>query len=76
MGYVGGKAAARVKRRFLAASRATLVSGVVLLAYGLWRCARLGMAPSSLIPGLVLVTVGIAGLWLARRKAKARARTP
>ena len=41
LGYIGGKAAARVKRRFLAASRATLVSGVVLLAYGLWRCAYL-----------------------------------
>ena len=39
LGYMGGKAAARVRRRFLAASRATLVSGMVLLAYGVWRCA-------------------------------------
>jgi hypothetical protein len=41
VGYMGGKAAARVKRRLLAASRATLVSGVVLLAYGVWQCAYL-----------------------------------
>jgi hypothetical protein len=72
MGYVGGKAAARVKRRLFTAMLATFISGGTLIACGAWPLVRLGEATSALIAGLLLVTVGIAGLWLGSRKAKAR----